>query len=122
MKLSKRFTKLALFGFVVLITIFFLNNLSNRREIKMKIVENQWKFLPERLTIYSNQEWKFKIYNEDSYPHSFYIKELNINENLPPKKETIIFINSPTKGTYNFFCSTVCGEGHYRMTGQIEIK
>ena len=97
-------------------------SLLKKNTICLRVLKGEWKFKPEKITINTGQEWTLKIYNEDNFLHSFYINELKINETLPPEKETTIKIKSNEPGTYTFFCSIVCGEGHYRMNGQIEVK
>ena len=88
----------------------------------MRILENKWEFSPNKIRINKGEEWTLKIYNEDSFPHSFFISELDINKEILPKTETTVIVESDEAGIYNFFCSTICGGGHYRMNGQIEIK
>jgi cytochrome c oxidase subunit 2 len=88
----------------------------------MRMIKDQWKFKPQAIIIHANESVELRIYNEDSYSHGFFIEELGINQFLAPQEETIIHIKAEKPGTYGFFCSVLCGEAHYRMSGQLIVK
>ena len=95
---------------------------SEPNQIKIKIIKNEWRFSPENIKIKANQNWEIVIYNEDSYPHGFYIEDLGINQSIDPLKETLVKINTDKTGDFTFSCSFICGEGHYRMTGRLKVE
>ena len=122
-----KFFKLLLGLMLVLGTIFVYQKFGNcglfsKNTICVRIVRDEWMFKPDKISITKGEDWYIKIYNEDSFLHSFYINELNINQELFPEKETVVHINTDKVGTFNFFCSIICGTGHYRMNGQIEVR
>lgn len=53
--------------------------------------------------------------------HGIVIPELGINEKLPPGQPVEIEFTVPRAGTYDFFCSVVCGWGHNSMTGYLLV-
>lgn len=89
--------------------------------INMRIVENQWNFLPDTLKVKAGQKIVLKIFNEDSYDHGFALEAFGINRRLFPKQETVIEFVASKKGDFPFYCSVPCGEGHYKQTGHIII-
>ncbi len=102
----------------------FLNTsiLHNQNVIRMKVLKNQWKFQPDTVVVRAGRKITLRIYNEDSYPHGFSIKELGINEPLVPMRETTIVFTPENKGTFGFYCSVLCGDGHYRMSGKLIVR
>jgi len=110
--------------FIVLILIFIIGTtiVQNSSVIRVRAMKNQWKFVPDTISARAGQSVELRIYNEDAYPHGFFISELGINEILIPEKETIIHIKPKSSGTYGFYCSVVCGSGHYRMSGRLMVK
>lgn len=60
------------------------------------------------------------IHNAD-VKHGLVIPDLGVNEDIPPEGAVIEFMASK-KGTFTFFCSVYCGEGHMEMQGSIVIE
>lgn len=94
----------------------------NRNSIRIRILKNQWKFFPDTIEASRGKPIELRVYNEDSYPHGFSILELGINQELPPMRETVISITPQQASTLGFYCSVLCGEGHYRMSGKLIIR
>lgn len=89
----------------------------NTVEIDMRVLENKWQWSPNNIKVRAGDRVILKIYNEDSYDHGFALEVFGINRRLFPKRETIIDFVASKVGTFNFYCSVPCGEGHYRQTG-----
>lgn len=92
------------------------------RVIPIKILQNQWVFEPNIIEIQKGEQIILAIFNEDEYAHGLYIQEYGINEVLPPKAETQIALLGRTSGSFTFYCSVICGEGHARMQGKIIVQ
>lgn len=93
----------------------------NVLEINMRVLENQWKWEPHIVQAKIGDRIILKIFNEDAYDHGFAIEAFGINKRLFPKRETKIEFLASKIGTFNFYCSVPCGEGHYQQTGQIIV-
>lgn len=115
---------------VILFLLFFIGfnfyntvfgALGNEQIVRVRIPRNSWSFSPDVITIKSGKPTEIRIYNEDSYQHGFFIEELAINTELPAKTVTKIKIQTEKTGTFNFFCSFICGMGHYRMVGELRV-
>lgn len=87
-------------------------------EISMRVLENKWQWSPDVLTAHAGDKVILKIFNEDSYDHGFALEAFGINKRLFPKRETVIDFLVSKVGTFSFYCSVPCGEGHYRQTGK----
>ncbi len=61
------------------------------------------------------------IVNSVDAVHGIVIPDLGINKRLPPGKPVEIEFTLPHAGTYDFFCSVVCGWGHNSMTGYLLV-
>lgn len=98
------------------------NDLDGGRIIKMRALKNQWTFYPESIKVKKDEHITLKIYNEDDYEHGFTIGPLEINTLLLPEEETVIKFVATQTGSFGFYCSIPCGEGHYRMKGEALIR
>jgi cytochrome c oxidase subunit 2 len=90
-------------------------------EIRMRAVKDEWRFEPNEVSIPAGSAATLRIFNEDSYAHGFAIKELGIDKNLPPLKETIVELTDIKPGRYEFFCSVLCGKGHFDQKGILVV-
>lgn len=89
--------------------------------IPVRVLENKWVWEPDILYAKVGDKVVLKIFNEDSYDHGFALEAFGINSRLFPKKETVVEFIASKEGTFGFFCSVPCGEGHYQQTGQFII-
>lgn len=123
MKIITQITVIVILILTMFLSYKFIKNKLNEPDIhKIRVVKNEWRFEPDVITATANKPLELRITNEDTYEHSFYIAELNINQVLTPQKETIINLTPTKKGSFPFYCSIVCGAGHYRMNGKIIIN
>ena len=94
----------------------------NTVEIEMRVLENKWQWSPDNIKVKAGDRVILRIYNEDGYDHGFALEVFGINKRLFPKRETIIDFVASKIGTFNFYCSVPCGEGHYQQTGTFTSK
>ncbi len=60
------------------------------------------------------------IHNAD-VKHGLVIPDLGVDQDIPPDGAVVEFVASKV-GTFEFFCSVWCGEGHMEMRGKIVIE
>ncbi len=65
---------------------------------------------------------RLHIYNEDSYDHGFAIEAFGINKRLFPRRQTDIEFIASRAGSFQFYCSVPCGEGHYEQVGTLFVE
>ena len=89
------------------------------RTIHMGVRQYAWD--PSTLTVKKGELVRLVIHNAD-VKHGIVIPELGIMEgDIPPEGAVIEFI--PDKvGTFEFFCSVYCGEGHMEMRGKVIVE
>lgn len=90
--------------------------------IEMRVLENQWKWDPDTIKVAAGDKVVLKIYNEDSYDHGFAIDVFGVNRRLFPKTTTVVEFTPAISGSFNFYCSVPCGDGHYDQLGTIIVQ
>ena len=60
------------------------------------------------------------VHNAD-VKHGLVIPDLGVNQDIPPDGAVVEFTASKA-GTFEFFCSVWCGEGHMEMRGKIVVE
>lgn len=53
--------------------------------------------------------------------HGFSIKEFGVNENIPANGTTVIEFTPDKAGSFVFFCSVFCGQGHVGQAGILHV-
>ncbi len=94
-------------------------------EIDMRVLKDQWRFEPAVIEVPLNSHVRIKIYNEDSYAHSFAIAEIGkdgVNEFLLPNKTTVVEFIADKKGEFEFLCLVLCGKGHFEQKGRLIVN
>jgi len=129
-----KFTKILFFSMILLTTGIIYQNFyrpaeigpikasGNIVEINMKILENLWEFEPSEITVRAGDKIRLHILNEDTYDHGFAIEIFGVNRRLFPKRETTLEFIASKEGTFTFYCSVPCGEGHYSQTGLLNVE
>lgn len=89
------------------------------RTIHMGVRQYAWD--PSTLLVKKGELVRLVIHNADVM-HGIVIPELGIMEgDIPPEGAVIEF--TPDKvGTFEFFCSVYCGEGHMEMRGKVIVE
>jgi cytochrome c oxidase subunit II len=90
-------------------------------DISMRVVKNHWKFEPDTVRAEPGDRVRIHIYNEDSYDHGFAIDILGVNRRLFPERTTTVEFNASLAGTFPFYCSVPCGDGHYDQVGTLIV-
>lgn len=86
--------------------------------LRMRVLENQWKWDPEVVYARPGDRVHLTIFNEDAYDHGFALEAFGVNKRLFAKRETVLEFLVSKPGEFIFYCSVPCGEGHYRQTGK----
>jgi heme/copper-type cytochrome/quinol oxidase subunit 2 len=81
----------------------------------------QFEFEPSTITVNEGDTVRLTITSED-VPHGFAIAEFDVNARLPVNEPTTVEFVADKAGTYRFFCSVMCGEGHREMTGTLVVN
>ena len=88
----------------------------------MRTKENEWKWEPAEIHIKAGDLVKLRIFNEDNYDHGFAVEAFGINKRLFPRRETQIEFVASRAGSFNFYCSVPCGQGHYEQIGTLFVE
>lgn len=78
-------------------------------------------FTPATITVSEGDRVKLTITSED-VTHGFAIDELGIKEDIVAGKPTVVEFTASKKGTFRFYCSLFCGQGHTEMEGQLIVE
>lgn len=89
------------------------------RTIHMGVRQYAWD--PSEIRVKQGELVRLIVHNAD-VQHGLVIPELNVlNIDIPPEGAVIEFTASK-KGSFVFFCSYYCGEGHSEMRGKIIVE
>lgn len=89
------------------------------RTIHMGVRQYAWD--PSVILVKQGELVRLIVHNAD-VQHGLVIPDLNVlNIDIPPEGAVIEFVASKT-GTFVFFCSYYCGEGHSEMRGKIIVE
>ena len=98
------------------------NNEGTTNEVKeFTMTAKQWEFNPSTITVNKGDRVKLNIKSLD-VNHGFAISDFNVNSRLEPGKETVVEFVADKTGTFTFFCSVQCGEGHGGMKGKLIVN
>lgn len=98
------------------------SNQSSSAPIKeFTMTAKQFDFTPSTITVSEGDKVKLTVTAED-VPHGFAIDELDIQQDLEVGKPTTIEFTANKKGTFRFYCSLFCGQGHKEMEGQLIVE
>lgn len=93
-----------------------------RGEVKTFTIEaKNWEFTPHTITVNKGDRVMLHITSID-VTHGIALPDFGVNERLNPGQMTVIEFVADTTGTFPFFCSVKCGEGHSGMRGQVIVK
>ncbi len=92
------------------------------QEVKeFKLIAKQFEFLPDSIEVNKGDKVRLLITSID-VEHGISIPEYDIIEKLPKNKEVQIDFVADKQGTFRFFCSVFCGNGHGDMNGELVVK
>lgn len=94
-------------------------NGKTERTIHMGVRQYAWD--PNVITVKQGELVRLIVHNAD-VQHGLVIPELGVlNIDIPPDGAVIEF-SADKVGTFEFFCSYYCGEGHIEMQGKIVVE
>lgn len=88
------------------------------RTIHMGVRQYEWD--PSTIRAKKGELVRLVIHNAD-VKHGLVIPDLGVDQDIPPDGAVVEFMASKV-GTFEFFCSVWCGEGHMEMRGKIIIE
>ena len=94
-------------------------NTGNVKEIS--ITARQWGFDPNPIVVNKGDKVKLNIKSID-VTHGFSLPDFGINSKLNPGQTTTVEFTADKTGTFTFFCSVQCGEGHSNMKGTLIVN
>lgn len=125
---SKKAINTAVLGSVIVVIVsgYFMMNytpigtsLGEHKEIDA--VSFQWGFEPQFIEVNKGDHVKLKITSDD-VAHGIGIDEYQIDEPILPGQTTEIEFIADKEGTFDFYCSVPCGEGHHEQGGILIVK
>ncbi|MBI2591451.1 MAG: cupredoxin domain-containing protein [Candidatus Brennerbacteria bacterium] len=91
-------------------------------EITMRVIEDKWTWDPAEIRVKAGDLVRLHITNEDPFDHGFAVEAFGINRRLFARRETLVEFLASKAGSFGFYCSVPCGEGHYRQTGILFVE
>lgn len=88
------------------------------RVVKMEAF--QYGFKPDPLVVKRGEKVRLLVTSTDVL-HGIMIRELGVNEKLPPGKVVAIEFNADKTGTFTIHCSIFCGPGHGKMHSRLIV-
>jgi len=61
------------------------------------------------------------ILNSEDVIHSFYVRELRVQQDMVPGMQIPVHFTPTRIGKYEIACTQLCGLGHYRMRAYLEV-
>lgn len=95
-----------------------LVNGRTERTIHMGVRQYVWE--PSVITAKKGELVRLIVHNAD-VTHGLVIPDLGVNQDIPPDGAVVEFVASRV-GTFEFFCSVWCGEGHMEMRGKLRVE
>lgn len=89
------------------------------RTIHMGVRQYVWE--PATITAKKGELVRLIIHNADVL-HGLVIPDLGVMEGDIPPEGAVIEFTASKVGTFEFFCSVYCGDGHMEMRGKIVIQ
>ncbi len=93
---------------------------NGRTERTIHMGARQYVWEPATITAKKGELVRLIIHNAD-VKHGLVIPDLGVNQDVPEDGAVVEFVASKV-GTFEFFCSVWCGEGHMEMRGKIVIN
>ncbi|MEP7162572.1 MAG: cupredoxin domain-containing protein [Candidatus Moraniibacteriota bacterium] len=93
---------------------------NGRGERTIHVGVRQYAWDPSTITAKQGELVRLIIHNAD-VQHGLAIPELGVNQDIPPEGAVIEFVASKA-GSFEFFCSIWCGEGHMEMRGKLIVE
>lgn len=85
------------------------------------LTAKRWEFEPSTIEVNKGDRVVLTITSND-VKHGFAIDDFGVAVTLEPGKTVTTEFVADKAGTYDFYCSVYCGEGHGGMMGKLIIK
>ncbi len=85
------------------------------------IEANNFAFSPNSIEVNKGDTVVLNIKSLDTN-HGFYLKDFNVDKELPVGEEVQVKFFADKSGTFKFRCNVPCGSGHLEMTGTLIVK
>ncbi len=73
------------------------------------------------LAVPVNKEVRLLLHTKD-LGHSFYVRELRIQQDFVPGLDLSLHFTAKTPGKYEIVCTQLCGLGHYNMKAYLRVQ
>ncbi|MBI3627883.1 MAG: cupredoxin domain-containing protein [Candidatus Sungbacteria bacterium] len=101
----------------------------NVKAVTIVAKKNQWRFLPDQITVIRGDKIVATVVNEDDYDHGLAIDAYGVSQRMPANSTITIEFTVTQEGDFSFYCSVPCGEGvvdgkkrtHFDMVGVIHV-
>ncbi len=85
------------------------------------LTAKKWTFSPNLITVNKGDKVKLSIKSVD-VTHGFSLPEFSVSGNLEPNQTINLEFTADKVGSFSFFCSVFCGEGHGGMKGKLIVQ
>lgn len=85
------------------------------------VTARQWVFEPAKITVSQGDKVKLVVQSTD-VAHGIGIPDFNVSSRLEPGKTTTLEFIADKTGTFSFFCTVFCGDGHSTMRGSLVVQ
>lgn len=82
-----------------------------------QIAVKNYQFAPQTLYAHPGELTRLVVRNDDAVSHTFTIRELGVNQNIPARGNAVVEFTPQTTGVYALVCLP-----HPNMRGTIEVK
>lgn len=82
-----------------------------------QIAVKNYQFAPQTLYAHPGEMTRLVVRNGDAVNHTFTIRELGVNQNIPARGNAVVEFTPQTTGVYALVCLP-----HPNMRGTIEVK
>ena len=104
-------------------------NATDDLEVEVLAYQWGWEFrYPEanvtsrsRVVLPVDRDVRFVLSSADVI-HSFYVPDLGIKQDVFPGHDIVARTHATETGEYNLYCAELCGSGHARMDGTVDVR
>lgn len=85
------------------------------------VTSANWAFTPNLITVKRGEQVTIRLSGVSGI-HGFAVPGLGINVPVSPGETVSVSVPTAAAGSYDFFCSIPCGQGHRDMVGRIVVE
>lgn len=87
----------------------------------IRVTAKQFEYVPNPIRVKGGIPVRLIITSQD-VTHGFAIDALNINAKVEKGKDTVVEFTPNKPGSYDIYCNSFCGLGHFGMHGKLIVK